>query len=71
MKDPILLEDKTEIFCKESIENFPKQVKEYLAGQPVLGFFVKDVMQECAGSCNPAKVREILIRLLEDKRTKS
>jgi Asp-tRNA(Asn)/Glu-tRNA(Gln) amidotransferase B subunit len=70
MKEPILMEDQTEIFCRDSIENFPKQVREYLAGQPVLGFFVKDVMQESAGACNPAKVREVLLRLLEEKRPK-
>jgi aspartyl-tRNA(Asn)/glutamyl-tRNA(Gln) amidotransferase subunit B len=48
------------------IEASPKQAEQYRAGKTnMLGFFVGQVMKATGGKANPAKVNEVLRRLLE------
>lgn len=46
---------------QETIEQYPEQVKEYLAGkEKLIGFFVGQVMKKTQGKANPAEVSKIL-----------
>lgn len=51
---------------KKVIENSPKEVERYKAGETkLIGFFVGQIMKETKGKANPKLVNEILVQLLK------
>jgi aspartyl-tRNA(Asn)/glutamyl-tRNA(Gln) amidotransferase subunit B len=56
-----------EAIIREVMENNPKQVEQYRAGQQkLLGFFVGQVMKATQGKANPQQVNELLKQQLDD-----
>jgi aspartyl-tRNA(Asn)/glutamyl-tRNA(Gln) amidotransferase subunit B len=56
-----------EAIVREVLDNNPKQIEQYKAGQEkLLGYFVGQVMKATQGKANPGEVNKILKQLLDD-----
>jgi aspartyl-tRNA(Asn)/glutamyl-tRNA(Gln) amidotransferase subunit B len=69
-KNLIQISDDTSIalICEQIIDKNPDQLKEYLAGKEKLfGFFVGQAMKASGGKLNPAKLNEIMKKMLLTK----
>ena len=61
-------ESKLEEFAREAIEKNPKVVEDYRSGKTnAVMFLVGQVMKLSRGKANPQKVRELLIKLIENQ----
>lgn len=66
-KQAQLIDNETETYCKEILEENPELRRLHQAGGNALSVLMGKVMKECGGSCNPQEVRATLKRLLDAK----
>lgn len=67
-KPPLLgLGPDLKVLAKDICDRHPNQVKAYLHGKTVLGFFIGKIMVETKGTVNPKMMSDALIAELETR----